>query len=140
MKKQAVSVFSVLLALMILMSSAVPVFAKKTKNYSENGTWTRKIGKTTWYFDVNDYTSEDPGSKYLGVVYIMKGKTNYKKFKYAVNAEYYKVKKNTYRIKYKGGTITFKVGAKTMTLKQNRGTVKKTKLNGSFKLLKRHYS
>jgi len=74
-RKYSLGIFLMLLVVTAL-SVTIPVSAK-TKTYSENGAWKRKIGKTTWYFDVNDYTSMEPGSKYYGVVYIYKGKKNY---------------------------------------------------------------
>ena len=135
-------IISFLLVMGVLIFSGIP--AQAAKRYSENGTWKRKIGKTTWYFDVNDYTSgtpdDDPNAKYYGVVYIYKGKKNYQKHKYVLNAEYYKISTNKYAIKYKGGKITFTVKAKSIVLKQNKGRVKGTKLKGKFKLLRRHYS
>lgn len=130
-------IVSLLLSLLVLIS--VPLSAQAA-TYSENGTWKRKIKGTTWYFDVNDYTSPDPDSKYLGVVYIYKGKKNFNSNHYVVYAEYYKVAKNKYRIKYDGGKITFKVSKKYITLTQNKGKVSKTKLKGKFKLVRRHYS
>ncbi len=134
-------VLPVLLLAMIVMETAVPVQAKR---YSENGTWKKKIGSKTWYFDVNDYTSgtpdDDPNAKYYGVVYIFRGKTNMNKFKYSKMAEYYKKGTNKYCIKYKGGRITFKVYSKYLMLTQNTGTVSGTKLSGKFTLVRRHYS
>ena len=135
-RKFGLSIFLMLLVVAAL-SVTVPVSAK---TYSENGAWKRKIGKTTWYFDVNDYTSRDPGSKYYGVVYIFKGTKNYNKFNFCVHAEYTKLGANKYQIKYKGGKIRFTVSAKSIKLQQKSGKVKGVKLNGKFKLVKRHYA
>ena len=122
---------------MAALSAAVPVSAK---NYSENGAWKRKIGKTTWYFDVNDYTSREPGSKYYGVVYIFKGKKNYNNRNFCVYAEYTKLGADKYQIKYKGGKIRFTVSANSIKLQQKSGKVKGAKLKGKFKLVTRHYA
>ena len=134
----------VILAILVVLPALVTAVPASAKAYSENGTWKRKIGKTTWYFDVNDYTSgtpdEDPTAKYWGVVYIYKGTSNFNKHKYCVNAGYTKLGTNKYQIKYKGGKIRFTVKAKSITLQQKSGKVKGTKLNGKFKLVRRHYS
>lgn len=135
-RKYGLAIFLMLLVVTAL-SVSVPVSAK---TYSENGAWKRKIGKTTWYFDVNDYTSMEPGSKYYGVVYIFKGTKNYNKFNFCVHAEYTKLGTNKYQIKYKGGKIRFTVSAKSIKLQQKSGKVKGVKLNGKFKLVKRHYA
>lgn len=127
------------LLLAVVMLAGVPMTAQ-AKNYSENGTWKKKIKGTTWYFDVNDYTSREPGAKYYGTVYIYKGKSNFNKRNYCVYGQYYKVSKNKYRIDYDGGRITFKVAKKKLTLTQNKGKVKGTKLKGTFKLVRRHYA
>ncbi len=137
MKRKFGAGIFLMLLMVAALSAAVPVSAKK---YSENGTWKRKIGKTTWYFDVNDYTSREPGSKYYGSVYIFKGKKNLNSRKYCVYAQYTKLGTNKYQIKYKGGKIRFTVSKKSIKLQQKSGKVKGVKLKGKFKLVKRHYS
>lgn len=137
MKKIRKSACILLILFSFVITSASDVMAMAN---SENGTWKKAIRGTTWYFDVNDYTSRVPGSKYYGMVYIYKGKTNLNNHEPAVSVEYSKVGKNKFKIKYSGGTITFKVNKKSMILKQVRGTVKGRKLIGRFKLVRRHYS
>lgn len=128
-------IVSFILIFSILYTQTAYAFAK---NYSENGTWKRIIKGTSWYFDVNDYTSRDPESKYYGVVYVYKGKFDIDNPK--LQSEYYKTGNNKYKIKYSGGSITFKVKKKTILLKQVKGSVDGVKLNGKFKLVRRHYS
>ena len=138
MKKQLKQIGILLVTTLLLITFSLPVSAA---TYSENGTWKRKIGKTTWYFDVSDYTDVDrEHDKYLGVVRIYKGKKNYNKKKNTLYAQYYRAGKNKYAIKYAGGKISFKVGKSKMTVKQVSGKCKGKKLKGTFKLVKRHYS
>ena len=138
MKKQLKQMGVFFVTVFLIITFCLPVSAA---SYSENGTWKRKIGKTTWYFDVCDYTGIDrEHEKYLGVVRIYKGTKNYKSKKTGFYAEYYRVGKNKYAVKYKGGKISFKVGKRSMTLKQVSGKYKGTKIKGKFKLVKRHYS
>ncbi len=110
------------------------------KWYSENGTWTKKIGSRTWYFDVNDYTSVEPGELELGVVYIYAGKSNFDNDNILASGYYQKIGANKYRVDYGEGTIDFTVSSKSMKLKQVSGNFSGVKLNGTFKLLRRHYS
>ena len=110
------------------------------KWYSENGTWTKKIGTRTWYFDINDYTSVEPGEEELGVVYIYAGKSNFYGDNIAAYGEYCKIGANKYRMEYEGGTIDFTVSAKSIQLEQKSGDVLGVKLKGKFNLLRRHYS
>ena len=116
-----------------------PVVLRATR-YSENGLWTRKIGTVTWYFDINDYTSRAPGEKAYGVVYIYRGSANLNKHKWQAYGQYYKLGTNKYYVKYTGGKITFQVSKKTIKLTHTSGKITNRKLNGVFKLVRRHYA
>lgn len=136
------------LAALLIFAFAIPVHAAvsapvtlKAKKYHENGLWTRKIAGVTWYFDINDYTSEDNPAVYgYGVVYVYRGKSNYLKRKYQASGLYFKTGTNSYYMKYSGGRINFTVGKSYVTLKHVSGKITNRKLNGKFKLVKRHYS
>lgn len=130
---------------MLMMVAAVvivsAVSAEKyvdAKSYSENGTWKRTIDGTTWYFDINDYTSGE--RKELGVIYIYKGKKAFENHIRSASGEYVKIESNKYKLKYKGGKIVFQVYAKKIKLAQKKGKIDGQKLEGKFKLVKRHYS
>lgn len=132
---------------MLMMVAAVvivsAVSAEKyvdAKSYSENGTWKRTIDGTTWYFDINDYSSAE--GKELGIVYIYKGEKAFKSNQrsHIASGEYVKVGSNKYKLKYKGGKIVFQVYAKKIKLAQKKGKIDGQKLEGKFKLVKRHYS
>jgi heme/copper-type cytochrome/quinol oxidase subunit 2 len=139
MKKFIKTVTTIVILFAITVTSFVSgTKVANAKTYSENGTWKRTINGTTWYFDINDYTSGE--DKELGVIYIYKGKKAFNSHKDSVRGEYIKVGVNKYKLKYSGGQILFKVNAKTIKLTQKKGKVSGTKLNGTFKLVKRHYS
>lgn len=133
------TVFLVLFAITITcaVSQATVVSAK---TYSENGTWKCKIGGKTWYFDVNDYTSVGDGETALGVVYIYKSKKALDAHEPSAQGEYTEISTNKYKLTYSDGKIVFKVGAKSIKVVQSKGKVGSTKLNGKFKLVRRHYA
>jgi hypothetical protein len=140
MKKVTKNVITfILLLTLVVTCAASEATVVSAKTYSENGTWKCKISGKTWYFDVNDYTSEDEGDA-LGVVYIYKNKKSLNSGKYSAYGEYEKVSTNKYKLTYSNGTIVFKVSAKSIKVTQKKGKVSGTKLNGTFKLVRRHYS
>jgi hypothetical protein len=106
------------------------------KWYSENGMWKAEINGDTWYFDINDYTSEHDSA--FGMVYVYKNDNSVDN--YIAAGEYYKIGINKYEMICDGCMIDFKVSANKVTLTQKNGSVDGTELNGPFTLVSRHYA
>lgn len=100
-----------------------------------SGVYKKKIGKKYYYISMNSYT--DIG-KYKGCFYIYDSKKRYKQDKYLKKGQFYEVGKNKYLYRKSNNTLLFKVYKNKMILLQKGKIVKGSKLNGTFKLVKRY--